>query len=470
VRHVSSAVLWRSGRRALGATILGLGLGVGCSDAGQGASGEQPPNIVLVLVDTLRADHTSLYGYERATTPNLERIAAEGLVMRNHMASAAWTKPSVASIITGLHPSAHGSRVGLFKTMERLEEMRAKGRNPTVDVLGESHECLAEALAGGGYHTAALINNFHLTPKFGYHQGYEDYRFTPGKFDDKGFIDATIQVLKDQDGPAFVWCHTMSVHQYINPEGFDVFKPEGATPIPADAPHAKRVKRYSDIETPVAEYDNSILYVDSLIGELFDYIKAEEPNTILIITADHGEEFFDHGSFEHGHTLYNELVRVPLVIWGPGVPVGEVTGITDSIDIFPTLLAAAGVTPTADLDGQLLFEDGQATRGKLESFAEKHWDNGPKRFLLVREGGKLIVNQDQKTGEETFEFYADPMVDTDANVVESMDPAEVDRYRQRLQVLQDKAAQHFTDTVGDKEVTNLDAYDVQQLKELGYIH
>jgi arylsulfatase A-like enzyme len=449
-------------------------LGVRCSgDPADGDSelgNEDPPNVVLVLVDTLRADHTSVYGYERRTTPHLERIAAEGLVMRNHFASAPWTKPSVASIITGLHPSAHGSRVGLFKTMEKLAEMKAKGRNATVEVLVESHECLAESLSSAGLHTAAYINNYHLTDKFGYQQGYDEYHFKPGgPFDDAAHFEGVKATLSTQEGPTFVWCHTMSVHQYISPDEFKVFSPEGSTPIPPDTPHARRVRKYADVETPVADYDNAILYTDSLLGDLFDWIKAEEPNTILIVTADHGEEFYEHGSFEHGHTLYNELLRVPLVIWGPGVPVGEVTGITDSIDIYPTLLNAVGYTPSEDLTGEVLFDAGQPTEGKLETFAEKHFDNGPKLFSLVRNGSKLILSRDQKTGDEAFEFFVDGFSGDVPDASDSTDPANLKRYRKRLQALLARAKASFKNGVGATEVTNLNDYDIQKLHELGYI-
>ncbi len=105
--------------------------------ASTGCDGGPPskPNLILVLVDTLRADHTSVYGYERDTTPSLRRIAEEGLVFRSHFANAPWTKPSVASIVTGLHPSAHGSREGQFDSLRHIAKLKAAGENPRVDVL-----------------------------------------------------------------------------------------------------------------------------------------------------------------------------------------------------------------------------------------------------------------------------------------------------------------------------------------------
>lgn len=140
------------------------------------------PNVVIVVIDTLRADHTSLHGYDRPTTPNLQRIADEGLVLRSHFANAPWTKPSVASMITGLHPSAHGSRVGQFETLQQIAALRAAGATPSIEILSPEHTTLAERLRDAGYRTAAFVANFHLTPRFGYDQGYDEYRFDPNRY------------------------------------------------------------------------------------------------------------------------------------------------------------------------------------------------------------------------------------------------------------------------------------------------
>ena len=382
------------------AALLG---GLGC---GAGEAPAPPPHIVVVLVDTLRADHTGLHGYRRDTTPHLERIAAEGLVLRRHLVNAPWTKPSVASILTGLHPSAHGARLGFHRGP-------AGQRN---EVLSPALLTLPEALAARGYATFAWVTNAHLRGDWGFGQGYQVYAFArqpaargtmPAR--DRAGIDFTLAALEQATGPTFVWTHLMGVHQYEAPAEHRVFRSDDPAPIPAAARQIWRVHRYPDLGSAVADYDNAIRAADAEVGRLFDAVRARWPGTVLVVTSDHGEEFHDHGGFAHGHTLYNELLWVPCVLWGPGVPRGaEVDGLTDSLDLFPTLLRLAGGEGGAG-PGRPLIRDGAATAGKRETLAEHLPQTGPRQAALLRANGyKLIVSERPGGGAAAaVELYAD---------------------------------------------------------------
>ncbi|MEM8711893.1 MAG: sulfatase [Planctomycetota bacterium] len=437
-----------------------------------------PPHIVVVLIDTLRADHTSLHGHSRKTTPHLERIAREGAWMKRHFVNAPWTKPSVASILTGLHPTAHGSRIGQFSDSSRA------GR--AVEVLDDGHETVVELLRAGGYRTAAHVSNVHLQPKWGYAQGYDDYRFVERANrdnvvdSDEDAIDFVIDQLDASDRPAFVWAHLMAVHEYVAPRRHRVYSVDKKTPIDKNAPGAGRVIGQGSIEMAEAKYDQAIRYSDALVGDLYDRLKRRHPHSILIVTSDHGEEFYDHGGFEHCHTLYNELLRVPLVVAGAGVPAGsEVSGITDSLDLFPTILAFAGLD-VEDLPRpgrSLINAAGELAGGKSETFAEQHHRGKLVRFALNSDGTKLIESYEKRlqfTGVERVGPLKDEAWYREAWGPETAAmeflPTDADRedVRSRVEAYRTATRAHFARTIGDQAYGEVTDEDVDQLRALGY--
>ncbi len=427
-----------------------------------------PPNVVLVCIDTVRADHTSAYGYGKPTTPELERIAAEGLLLRHHFANASWTKPSVASILSGLHPSAHGSREGQFSG-------RNKSEPASVDVLAEGLVLLPEAFAEAGYRTVAHVTNYNMLERFGYAQGYDDYRFVENATllpkvngSDRDAIGTALEVLKDSEQPVFAWVHLMSVHQYQAPEELRIFESETETPIDHSAPGHGRVRDYTVLEKALADYDASIRYTDSLVGELFDFIRTQAPNTVLVITSDHGEEFYDHGGFEHGTSLYNELLAVPCVLWGPGVPRGEVlTGISDSLDLYPTLLELAGIESAGrGLPGRSVIENGRPA-GKSTSFGEQHQRGLFRRYSLVQDGKKLIESRHKRKPEQNYsELFADGL-GPELELIEE-ESEERARMRDAVELLKRAAEDAHAQVVGETARAALDQDDLDRLRALGY--
>lgn len=439
-------------------------------------SSESKPNVVVVLIDTLRADHTSIHGCTRDTTPNLERIAQKGLKLENYFVNSPWTKPSVATIISGLFPTSHGSRVGQFEDIEMYVVGTAK-----IEILNSKINTMAEILKKNGFATHAYITNYHLTPRFGYHQGYDHYNFDPGgtgekvvNRTDREMIHNTMKILeKNNSKPVFIYCHLMSVHEYRCPPGFEKFKVDSSTPltpIPEDAYQKEVVEDFNSIEEAVCSYDNSIFYIDSLVGELFDFISEKAPDTILIVTSDHGEEFYEHGGFEHCRTLYNEILKVPCVFYGPGVPQGVLTGMADSIDLLPTVLKNLGIRINKDLKGQILFNQGRiAGEGKQEIFAEQHHRELYKRFALFRDNKKMILNQHKVTKEVFSEFYSEGLSIEKENILSSADKSLVKLFENRIKFYKVNNENYFRQKVGRPTYKDLTPEDIEQLRSLGYI-
>jgi arylsulfatase A-like enzyme len=426
--------------------------------------------VVIVCIDTLRADHTSHHGYERDTTPNLSRLAGAGMVGQRHYANAPWTKSSVGSMFTGLHPSAHGARLGQFEDLAALGSDEA----PTVEVLSDELDTVAEHLQRSGYRTVAHISNRHLLPRFGYEQGFDDYNFsiTSGREaieHDAEAVEATIEALADAEQPTFVWCHLMSVHDYVYPESAARFEADGATPLDPEAPLVNMVQKFETLEGAIAAYDNAIAYVDDLLGPLIDYVMTENPNTLLIVTSDHGEEFADHGGFWHVRTLYEELLHVPLVIWGPGVPVDPQTGLTASIDLLPTVLSVAGLSTPEPLTGDLLFlPNGELGPSKSRVFAEKFHAGLYERSALITRHSKIIVSTQRHDGTQVIEVFVGAPPDETFDLSE-IDKGQVQRLKNALVAYQRQAAQQFESLVGDPELAELDDEDIEHLKAMGYI-
>lgn len=436
------------------------------------------PNVVIVLIDTLRADHTGLHGYFRDTTPNLTRIAKKGLKCENFFVNAPWTKPSVASIISGLYPTCHGSRVGQFEDIETYAVGTAK-----VEVLNSKINTMAEILKKKGLVTHAYITNYHLTPRFGYHQGYDFYHFNPdGAYKevanktDRDAITGAMNILRekqDKQEPAFIYCHLMSVHQYHYPPDFEKFKVDPAkplTPIPGNAYQTKAVEEFDSIEEAVCSYDNSIYYIDSLVGDLFDFITTKAPDTLLIVLSDHGEEFYEHGGFEHCRTLYNEILKVPCVFYGPGVPAGVYAGLADSIDILPTLLKNLDIKIGKHLKGQVLFQKGRIGNQKdKEIFAEQYHRGFYKRFALIRDNKKMILSQHKEADEMFIEFFRDGLAIEGENDLSAADPGLVELFERRIKLHRVTNETYFKKKVGRPAYEDLSPEDIAHLRSLGYI-
>ncbi len=310
----------------------------------------QRPNLILIIVDTLRADRLGSCGYERPTTPRLDRLAGQAWLFCNAYSPSTWTLPSGASLLTGLLPEQHGVQ-GL--------EQRLPAEVTTA----------AERLRDAGYRTVAFTDGGFFDPRWGIAQGFERYDRTPGSpraaKDIAHITGAAQRWLADAPiEPFFLLVHTYEAHQpYVNREGFaDPFLVPGY-----DGPYAEGAEvRYRDLPLPAADlehvvglYDGGVRRADHYLGQLLDAVRREGlfERSAILVTSDHGEELQEHGSIEHGQgRVFEENVRVPLLLKPPGaVAARRVETRVSGVDVVPTLFQLAGLEPAPGLPGRSLL-------------------------------------------------------------------------------------------------------------------
>jgi len=278
----------------------------------------RPPNVVLILVDTLRADHLPFHGYERPTAPFLSRLAAEGVVFDRAWSTSGWTAPATASLLTSLYPQQHGV----------VRPPDPAGRR--VNRIPPGAQTMAEALHVAGYRTFAVSDNVLVSPRMGFDQGFDVFEASVG-----ATVERVNKWIRDHRAemaaaaPYFLYVHYMEPHEPYLPHEpwFRAFSADG---LAASA----RPRHF------VAAYDSEIRALDESLSRLYRTMGWDD-GTVLIVTSDHGEEFGDHGGGGHGHSLFSELLHVPLVFHAPPgrFAPGRVDEPVSLIDVLPTLRA-----------------------------------------------------------------------------------------------------------------------------------
>lgn len=310
---------------------------------------QNKPNIVLIIIDTLRADHLGCYGYYRDTSPSIDSLAETGITFLNVHGQSSWTLPAITTIFTGLNVKEHGAG-------RRGNSVYAMSYDvPTIPLL----------LKREGYSTMGIFNVFLLSEQFGFNKGFD--RFSCEWLGDGRAgvsVDEAIEWISEYDNPSpfFLSLHVFDPHDpYDPPAPYDeLFTPSGAqgkTWWPAlvdgslDSSEENR-------EHLVGLYDGEIAWTDSQLERLFAHLRDLnlDENTIIIIVADHGEEFLDHNSVGHGYTMHQEIVHVPIIIAGPGIPIDSLnTSDRSQTDILPTILAIASADKPDHLNGYSLL-------------------------------------------------------------------------------------------------------------------
>jgi arylsulfatase A-like enzyme len=359
----------------------------------------QAKGIVLVSIDTLRRDHVGAYGYPRPTTPRLDALAREGLLADDAVSTSSWTLPAHLSLLTSLDPGAHGG-VDM--------EHGFNGHVPT----------LAETLHAAGYATQAVTSHLYVSSVYGLDRGFDHLDF----HQDRKATDVADRALdlldRLGDRPFFLFLHFYDPHWHYDPPAstratFERPYAGNVTGLWQDFSRRDRITE-ADVQHLLDLYDGEIRYVDDELGRVLDHLKARglDRSTLLAVVSDHGEEFREHGSWEHQKTLYEEVVRIPLLMRGPEVPARREPGQVSLLDVAPTVLAWAGLPPWGHAQGRSLLTP---AAGPREAYGETdHTTDGTHKLFLRGAQGrwKTIVSlsrADRSIREtEWYDLSSDP--------------------------------------------------------------
>ncbi|MCD4701029.1 MAG: sulfatase [Candidatus Aegiribacteria sp.] len=306
------------------------------------------PNVILIIIDTLRADHLSCYGYCRDTSPSLDSLAAAGTRWENCQAQAPWTLPSTATIFTGLNAKQHG-------TGRRLDgDHRLHSEVPIIPTI----------FSDAGYRTCGIFNVVLLNENHGFSRGFDHY-----SCNDLGARRAALTVNEflqwlesdNDERPFLAVLHFFDVHTpYDPPPPYDnMYFPDDTLEVYYwEITDDGRIVHPEHLEHFLSRYDGGITWVDTQLGRLFSELRLRgyADSTIIMVAADHGEEFLEWGWVGHGGQLYQELLHVPLFMSGPGIPAGEIIMEPAGLfDILPTLLSICSIENTTCVEGVDLF-------------------------------------------------------------------------------------------------------------------
>jgi choline-sulfatase len=415
-----------------------------------------PTRIVLVSIDTLRADHLGCYGYGRATSPVLDALARQGVLFEDVTTPSPWTLPAHASLLTGLYPSRHG-----LKSHEVY--------------LPSSVATLASILSRHGFATAAAVNSHNLSARFGLDRGFQEFLYVEEIADQREpsrrITDQAVAWLERYAGrKLFLFVHYYDVHsdyrsqaeyerQFVRPYAG---RADGSTAQLMDHREGKVALGAADAPHLVDLYDAGIRQMDGELSRLFAALGTAQP-TLLVVTSDHGEEFFEHGGVLHGRTQFQEVVRVPLLVRGPGLPAGRrVADPASLLDVMPTILAVAGAPAPASLDGVDLSPAwrGGPSAGDRHLFGEADHNNAEPDITRAVRHGTRKLHFNRLTKELALYDLA-------------RDPGEkVDLAREQREVVADLRARLDRFLRVQPEATtpvNLTPEELERLRSLGYL-
>ncbi len=411
------------------------------------------PDIVLIVIDTLRKDHLGCYGYERQTSPHIDALAERSLVYENAFSQAPWTLPSIAALLTSRYPSELGIQ-GFGK------------RIPDEEFF------LQEILSEHGYATHAIVSHDFVGTKWGFDQGFDSFQsFATGHrtLSSEAVTDAALEKIADFDGnPTFLFVHYFDPHFfYVEHQayGFAGPPPEAETewwygPWRKLRTQANR-GQLSEQKRDYLEdrYDSEIAFTDKHIGRLLQALESTNrlDDSIVILTADHGEEFLDHGGLSHTTTVYNELINVPLIVKWPGAAEpGRTERYVAHVDLLPTLLDYLQIPLEHPVAG-IHMRDRTPDRPIISETRRYR-----KITAVIQDEVKLV--HDEGRGQvQFFDLSSDPSESEPLDQVENGRElfAELSRFKEQTRADLDRLEQE-----AEVEIT---PEELERLKALGYV-
>lgn len=416
-----------------------------------GAEPDPPPNVVLLSVDTLRADHLGLYGYRFNTSPTLDRLAQEALVFDDCVCEVPLTNPSFGAMLSGLYPRMTGT------TQNGLP-------------MPDTTPLVPEAFRARGYQTMCVQSNWTLRPNLsGLNRGFDVYEddfhdkrwalLKPERYGDR-VTDTAIRLLRERDAdrPFFFWIH------YSDPHAPYRYHPE-------HNPSGVKLSQVQGRDRVSPKYDSEIAFTDDQIGRLLKSLPRE--NTYILFVADHGECLYENGYLGHGRRIYQGCQRVPLFVVGPGIEPDRTGSPVCTFDVGPTLLKLAGIEPLPGMLGRNLIENGRVasipagrarfieTYGgavpKIPGVKALVADNKPMRRGMIHEGWKLIL------GGERPELYYLPDDPAEQRNLAKDQPERVAEFTKRVELWNKEHPK------GKTEPALLSEDDRRALESLGYL-
>ncbi len=402
-----------------------------------GCADHQPPprpNVVVIVVDTLRADRLPFYGSPHNTAPFLTDLARRSLVFESAWSPSSWTLPATVSAVTSVHPFQHG-----VNNLDGLE-LGPGDKAVPVNYIPEELETLAEVMGAAGYRTYGIVSNVLVGPEIGFERGFD--RFFRLEDKDADRVNALVRTFQEEmlnNGPFFLYLHYFDPHDpfHAREPWFDLESSTSAAGWPEEisvgpdisedlgwimtrlepGPEEFEGRNAEDLSPDEihrllawikAAYDSEIGFVDSRIREVFEMLDLDD--AVVVFYSDHGEEFYEHGDLTHGQNLYAETVRVPFLLYLPqdGAPRGRVEEHVSTLDILPTLRGLLRLPPSNQDQGQDLLGDAprRPVLGILEGKSGQHPLEDDLRSIVVG-AHRLIGTRDGEV--ELYDIVRDPL-------------------------------------------------------------
>lgn len=414
------------------------------------------PNIIVILLDTLRPDHLGAYGYQRPTSPNIDALTAAGVRFDRAISSAPWTDPSIMAIFTSMHPSDLWEVAPYEKWI----------RKPVPDEV----PTLASVLSEAGYYSIAASDHPGINPnRFG--RGFDVYStlfYGDGEYTKwrktapEKLLERFAKLLKSQnagDG-LFVYLHLIYPHiPYVAPKKYlDLF-----------GPGTDKLEK-ANREQVINLYDAEVRMTDDVVGAVMEILAAHNisKDSILVLLSDHGEGFWEHGLFEHGNSLYNELLKVTLIMHAPGrLPAGKsVTQTVRLIDVMPTLLDLAGVDAPPELRGASMLDLIRDRPGENRlAYSEYPHSDIVYGHAIQSEALKLIVPKTNEDSREIYDLARDPKELTPLKAFPT--GGGLDAMAGTMESLRSTAEQHRSNLHTEEEAPSKDT--IERLRTMGYV-